>query len=167
MPGGTTIVKMDNEHILNVSMDELPEDLKTLVETAIEEYRNKCLLCFTKTRDQAVIQKTRLPRTLLDGQRDGDAVAEHRLMVETISKTMADTLANHNEVFINSVTNAMKEALYGAPISQRGLAYTNQMTQNRQAGSPATHGGQAGSSGQGGCSDQPRDADQNMQHSVQ
>ena len=80
---------MDNDQVLNVAMDDLPEDLKTLVETAIEEYRNKCLLCFTKTRDQAVIQKTRLPRTLLDGQRDGDAVAERTMMVQTISKAMA------------------------------------------------------------------------------
>jgi hypothetical protein len=31
-------------------------------------------------------------------------------MSETISKAMAATLANHNEILLNGITNAIKEA---------------------------------------------------------
>jgi hypothetical protein len=69
-----------------------------------------------------VIQKTMLPRTLFLGQRDPDVVAKQNAMAETISKTMAATLTNHNEVFIRSLTNVMKEVMYIAPIHQTGPA---------------------------------------------
>jgi hypothetical protein len=81
-----------------------------------------------------------LPRTLFHERRDPDAVAKQNAMAETISKTMTATLTNHNEVFIISLTNVMKEVLYGAPIHQTGPAYFNQMTSKRQVDTQAMVG---------------------------
>jgi hypothetical protein len=67
------------------------------------------LLSFSKSHDGRVIQKTRLPRTILDGQRDPDAVAEQSTMADVVGRTMSDTLTNHNELFIRSLMNVMKE----------------------------------------------------------
>jgi len=74
-------------------------------------------------------------------------------MADVIGRTMSDTLANHNEVFIRSLTNVMKEIMRGAPIHQTGPAY--RMT--RPIVTQSAVGDQVGSSAQGG----------NINHSVQ
>ena len=57
MPSGTTIVDMDNQTILKVNLEDLPIDQKVLIEQATEEFREKCLLSYSRTRD-SVAQKT-------------------------------------------------------------------------------------------------------------
>ena len=65
-PGGTIIVNMDNQTILKVNLEDLPDDQKALIEQAMEEFREKCLLSYSRTYD-VVIQKTALLSILLDG----------------------------------------------------------------------------------------------------
>ena len=65
-PGGTTIINMNNEVILKVNLEDLPDDQKALIEQAIEEFREKCLLSYSRMCD-SVVQKTPLPRVLLHG----------------------------------------------------------------------------------------------------
>jgi hypothetical protein len=57
-PSGTTTDDMDNKNVLNVTLDELPGQLKDLVVTAVNQYQEKCLLSFSKNRDRKVTQKT-------------------------------------------------------------------------------------------------------------
>ena len=66
MPGGTTIVDMDNQTILKVNLEDLPDDQKTLIEQASKKFKEKCLLSYSRTRD-SVVEKTPLPRVLLYG----------------------------------------------------------------------------------------------------
>jgi hypothetical protein len=63
----TTITNMDNQTILKVSLEDLHDDQKALIEQATEEFREKCLLSYSRTRD-SVVQKTPLPSVLLHGQ---------------------------------------------------------------------------------------------------
>jgi hypothetical protein len=58
---GTMINNMDNENVLNVTLDELSDQLKELVATAVNQYQEKCLLSFSKNRDKKVIKKTLFP----------------------------------------------------------------------------------------------------------
>jgi len=44
-------------------------------------------------------------------------------MSETISKAMASTLANHSEILLNGITNAIKEA-FNLDIQNRGPTYS-------------------------------------------
>jgi hypothetical protein len=44
-------------------------------------------------------------------------------MYETINKAMAATLANHNEVLLNGISNSIKEAL-NLDIQNRGQTYS-------------------------------------------
>jgi hypothetical protein len=69
-------------------------------------------------------------------------------MADVIGRTMSDTLTNHNEIFIRSLMDVMKEIMYGAPIHQIGLAYFNRMT--RPAVTQSAVGDQVTSSAQGG-----------------
>ena len=55
MLGGTTISNIKNKNMLNVTLDELPDQLKELVTTAVNKYQEKCLLSFSKNRDKKVI----------------------------------------------------------------------------------------------------------------
>jgi hypothetical protein len=54
-PGGITVSNMENENMLNVTLDALPDQLKELIVTATNEYQEKCLLSFSKNRDKKVI----------------------------------------------------------------------------------------------------------------
>ena len=53
-PSGTTIVNMDNEAILKVNLEDLPDDQKALIEQAAEELREKRLLSYSRMHDSIV-----------------------------------------------------------------------------------------------------------------
>ena len=109
--------------MLNVTLDELPNSLKELVETAVNQYQEKCLLSFNRTRDKKVYHKTLFPRVVLEGEHDPTVQLQHQATSEIISKAMASTLANHNEILLNGITNAIKEALH-LDIQNRGPTYS-------------------------------------------
>ena len=69
-PSGTTIVMVvhNNKDILMVPYEDLPDEDKDVIGKAIEEFQNKCLLSYIKTRDNKVVQKYPLPRVLMHGQ---------------------------------------------------------------------------------------------------
>ena len=45
--------------------------------------------------------------------------------MEAINKYVHDTISNHNEVFLNTFHNTMKEVFHGFPLDQVGPAYYN------------------------------------------
>ena len=70
MPDGTPQIVMatyNNSDILMVPYEDLPDEDKDVISKAIEEFQNKCLLSYTKTRDNKIVQKYPLPRVLLQG----------------------------------------------------------------------------------------------------
>ena len=62
----------NNNDILIVHYEDLPDGDKDVIGKAIEEFQNKCLLSYTKTRDNKVVQNFPLPRVLIHGQSDID-----------------------------------------------------------------------------------------------
>jgi len=107
---GPLVNNMENENMLNITLDELPDSLNELVKTTVNQYQEKCLLSFRRTRDKKVYEKTLFQRVILEGERDPTVQIQHQAMSETISKAMASTLANHNKILLNGITNAIKEA---------------------------------------------------------
>ena len=67
----------NNNDILMLHYEDLPNGDKDVINKAIEEFQNKCLLSYSKTRDNTIVQKFPLPRVLLHGQID-TAKAEDR-----------------------------------------------------------------------------------------
>ena len=45
---------MDNEAILKVNLENMPNDQKALIERAAEEFYEKCLLSYSRTRDSVI-----------------------------------------------------------------------------------------------------------------
>ena len=82
-----------------VPYEDLRDECKDVIDMAIEEFQNKCLLSYTKTHDNKVVQKYPLPRVLMHGQSDIDEVDDRRLFVEAVNKFVHDAKLNHNIAF--------------------------------------------------------------------
>ena len=87
-----------------VPYEDLPDGDKDVISKAIEEFQNKYLLSYTKTRDNKVVQKYPLPRVLLHGQIDADEAKDRHFFVEAVNKSVHDAILNHNTVFLNTFT---------------------------------------------------------------
>ena len=81
------------------------------------------MLSFSKSRDKKVNQKTLFSRIILEGERDPSVQIQHNAVYETISKAMTTTLANHNEIVLNGITNAIKE-VFNVDIQNKGPTYS-------------------------------------------
>ena len=115
----------NNDNILMVHYEDLPDEDKDTINKATEEFQKKCLLSYTKTRDSTIIQKFPLPRVLLHWQIDTVEAEDRRFFTEAIDKSVRDALSSRNEAFIDAFHNAMKEAIHGIPVSQVGLTCYN------------------------------------------
>ena len=61
----------------------------------------------------------------MHGQTDADEAKDRRFFVEAVNKSVHDAMSNHNEVFLNTFHNTMKEVFHGYPIDQVGPVYYN------------------------------------------
>ena len=69
-----------------VPYEDLPDQDKDVIGKAIDEFQNKCLLSYTETRDNKVVQKYLLPRVLMYGQSGTDKADDRRFFVEAVNK---------------------------------------------------------------------------------
>ena len=112
----------NNNAILKVNLEDLLDDQKALIEQAAEEFKEKCLLSYSRTREP-IVQTTPLPRVLLHGQSDLDEEAKARLAAQMIHKTVNEVITNHNQTLANMVDNVMNTIFFGALVDQMGSAY--------------------------------------------
>ena len=126
-PSGTTIIMVahNNRDILIVPYEDLPDEDKDVIGKAIEEFQNKCLLSYTKTRDNTIVQKFPLPRVLLHRQMDMNEAKDRRFFKEVVDKSIRDAMSSHNEAFMDVFHNVLKEAIHGFLVGQGGSAYYN------------------------------------------
>jgi hypothetical protein len=45
---------MDNQTILKVNLEDLHDSQKALIEQVVEDFRKKCLLSYSRTRDLVI-----------------------------------------------------------------------------------------------------------------
>ena len=114
----------NNNDILMLHYKDLPDGDKGIISKATEEFQNKCLLSYTKTRDNTIAQKFPLPRVLLHGQTDTTEAEDRRFFKEVVDKSIRDAISSHNEAFVDIFHNAMREAIHGFPVGQGGWLIT-------------------------------------------
>ena len=102
----------------------MPDEQRALIDKAVEEFREKCLLSYSRTRD-SVIQETPLPRVLLHGQSDPNEEAEARIAAQMVHKTVHKAFTNHNQELANTIGNVMKDVFLRALVDQVGPLYFN------------------------------------------
>ena len=108
------------------------------------------MLSYTKTRDNTIVYKFPIPRVLLHGQTDTAKAKDKHFFMKVVDKSVCDVISSHNEAFLDTFHNAMKEAIHGFPVGQVGLAYyniphpstqgTNQVGTSHQEAAPASNG---------------------------
>ena len=89
----------NNDNILMVHYEDLPDEDKDTISKATEEFQKKCLLSYTKTRDSTIIQKFPLPRVLLYGQTDTVEAEDRRFFTKVVNKSIRGAISSHNEAF--------------------------------------------------------------------
>ena len=89
----------NNNDILMLHYEDLPNGDKSIISKAIEEFQNKCLLSYTKTRDNTIVQKFPLPRVLLHGQTDTTEAEDRHFFTEVVDKSVHDAISSQNEAF--------------------------------------------------------------------
>ena len=105
--------------------EDLPDGDKGIISKATKEFQNKCLLSYTKTHDNTIVQKFPLPRVLLHGWTDTTEAKDRHFFKEVVDKSIHDAISSHNEAFIDIFHNAMREVIHGFPVGQGGPAYYN------------------------------------------
>ena len=110
----------NNNDILMLHYEDLSDGDKGIISKATEEFQNKCLLSYTKTHDNTIVQKY-----LLHGQIDTIEAEEKRFFTEIVNKYVHDAISSHNKAFLDTFHNAMKEAVHGFPVGQVGPTYYN------------------------------------------
>jgi len=85
----------------------------------------------------------------LHGQTDEDEAKDMCFFIEALNKSIHDAMSNHNEVFLNTFHNTMKEVFLGFLVDQVGPAYyniphpwtqgTNQTSISHQEAAPASN----------------------------
>ena len=83
----------NNIDILMVHYEDLPDGDKGVISKATEEFQNKCLLSYTKTRDNIIVQKFPLPRVLLHGPTDTTEVEDRHFFTEVVDKSIHDAIS--------------------------------------------------------------------------
>jgi hypothetical protein len=127
MSGETTIViaVYNNKDILMVAYEDLPDEDKDIINKSMVEFQNKCMMSYTKSHDNKIIQKYPLLRVLMLGQSDTDEDDDRRFFVEVVNKSIHGAMLNHNTTFLNTFHNTMKEVFLGYPFEQVRPAYFN------------------------------------------
>jgi hypothetical protein len=119
------MVIYNNKDILMVAYEDLLDEDKDIINKAMVEFQNKCLISYMKSRDKKIIQKYPLPRVLMHGQSDTDEADDRCFFVEAVNKSVHSAMLNNNTAFLNMFHNTMKEVFHGYPFEQVGSAYFN------------------------------------------
>jgi hypothetical protein len=108
-PGGTTIVMevYNNKDILMVAYEDLSNEDKDIINKAMVEFQNKCLMSYIKSRDNMIIQKYPLPRVLMHRQSDTDEADDRFFFVEAVNNSVHGAMLNHNTTFLNTFHNTI------------------------------------------------------------
>ena len=61
----------------------------------------------------------------MHGQTDAEKTEDRHFFMEAINKSVHDVISNHNEIFLNTFHNTMKEVFHGFLIDLVGPAYYN------------------------------------------
>ena len=61
----------------------------------------------------------------MHGQTNADEAEDRCFLIEVVNKSVHDAMSNHNEVFLNTFHNTMKEVFRGFPVDQVGMIFYN------------------------------------------
>jgi hypothetical protein len=101
MPSGIlkSIKMPEIQAVLDVTVNELSSEHQLLLNEAMEQFQQKCLISFSKNRSGVPFLRTGMPRVLILGETDATAAAEKQEAFGMIRQAMEEIMARHNTTF--------------------------------------------------------------------
>jgi hypothetical protein len=136
--------EVNTENVIDVTMEDLNDTQKQLLQKAIDEYQQACLRTFSSTRKGEVTQKTAFPKL-----REIIVTEDTVKFQEMFDQAMHHAMINQSSILMNSVQHAFRETMAGnRQMGYKGPCYF-------QPESSATAGARAENAAMTGIGTQP------------
>jgi hypothetical protein len=97
----------DIQDVMDVTFEELSTEQQLQLKEAVEQFSQKCLMSFSKTRSGVPFLKSDMPRVLLPGEPDTTSAEEKQKVFGMVQKAFVDIMARHNTAFLNGFRQMM------------------------------------------------------------
>jgi hypothetical protein len=91
----------DIHDVMDVTIEELSAEQQLHLKEVVDQFRQKCLMSFSKNRSGVPYLKSDMPRVLLPGEPDTTSAEEKQEVMNAVQQTMENKMAKHNTVVLN------------------------------------------------------------------
>jgi hypothetical protein len=102
---------LDIHDVMDVTIEELSPEQQLQLKEAVDQFWEKCLMSFSKTRSGVPYLKSDMPRVLLPGEPDTTFAEENEVM-NAVQQTMENIMAKHNTAVL-SMFRQMMVSVFG------------------------------------------------------
>jgi hypothetical protein len=97
----------DIHDVMDVTIEELSPEQQLQLKEAVDQFRQKCLMSFSKNRSGVPYLKSNMPRVLLPGEPDTTSAEEKQEVMNAVQQTMENIMAKHNIAILNMFRQMM------------------------------------------------------------
>jgi hypothetical protein len=97
----------DIHDVMDVTIEELSPEQRLQLKEAVDQFRQKCLMSFSKNRSGVPYLKSDMPRVLLPGEPDTTSAEEKQKVMNAVQQTMENIMAKHNTAVLNMFQKMM------------------------------------------------------------
>jgi hypothetical protein len=91
----------DIHDVMDVTIEELSPEQELKLKDVVDQFRQKCLMSFSKNRSGLPYLKSDMPRVLLPGEPDTTSAEEKQEVMNAVQQTMENIMAKHNTAVLN------------------------------------------------------------------
>jgi hypothetical protein len=97
----------DIHDVMDVTMDDPSPKQQVQLKDDIDQFQQKCLMSFGKTRSGVPYFKSDMPRVLLPGEPDTTSAEEKQEALNAVRQTMENIMAKHHTAFLTMFKQMM------------------------------------------------------------
>jgi hypothetical protein len=97
----------DIHDVMDVTIEEPSSEQQLQLKEAVDQFRQKCLMSFSKNRSGVPYLKSDMPRVLLQGEPDTTFAEEKQEVMNAVQQTMENIMAKHNTAVLHMFRQMM------------------------------------------------------------
>jgi hypothetical protein len=133
----------DITDVMDVNLEDLSPEQRQLLQDAMDQFQQKCLLSFKKNRSGIPYLKNEMPRVLLPGESDTTAQQEKEECMRVFHESADYRLSKHNKAFLGALQQmmvavfgpGMEQAFSKAPVQGAPWSWASQALSHRYGAS--------------------------------
>jgi hypothetical protein len=91
----------DIHDVMDVTIEELSPEQQLQLKEVVDQFRQKCLMSFSKNISGVPYLKFDMPRVLLPGEPDTTSAEEKQEVMNAVQQTMENIMTKHNTAVLN------------------------------------------------------------------